>query len=961
MQTTRWVNARLRASAGVAALVASGCALAAGVFLGSNKLVAAKDDAPAITIDYPLNGSVFPPDMEAPTFLWRDSATAATAWRVDVAFANGALVLHVDTKGELMKVGTVDLRCISPTNKLPELTPEQAVAHTWKPDAATWAAVKKQAGRGVVTVAIRGMAAGEAVSSGVMQMFVSADPVNAPIFYRDVPLMPSETEKGFIKPLAANAVPLIAWRVRNVAEPSSHVVMTDLHTCANCHSFAANGKTLGLDMDGPQNDKGLYALTQVAKRMSIGTENMVSWSKFRGEEGVQLRVGFMSQVSPDGRYVMTTIRPPDAKTSQFYYVSNFKDYRFLQVFYPTRGILAWYDRTTKKLQPLPGADNPKYIQSNAVWSPDGKYLVFSRAVAKDPFRADGKMAAYANDPLEVQIQYDLYRITFNGGKGGKAEPIAGASQNGMSNSFPKISPDGKWIVFVEAHNGQLMRPDGKLYIVPVKGGVARRMNCNTPLMNSWHSFSPNGRWLVFSSKSRSPFTQMYLTHIDAEGNDTPSILIENSTAANRAVNIPEFINMEPSGIEHIDTPAVEFYKQFDLAAGLSKKGEYAAALTEWRKALAMQPDDARAMNNYGQTLARAGQPNAAIAELRKALAAKPEYAEAENNLGFVLASAGHTDEAVEHYRVAIEEKPGYAEARSNLGRALTEQGHLEDGIEQFQSALKINPNYAEAHNYLGFALASKNQLEQAADEYRKAIEADPKYADAYNNLGVVMARQQRIDEAIEDFIRASEFDPTCVGVETNLGHALLSEDRVDEAIPHLKKAVSSNPESAELHNELASALAETGRIDDAIPEFKRALQISPDMVRAQFHLGMALVMKGEPAEGLAHWHYVLKQEPDNLQVLNAAAWLLATSTDAAIRNGKEATDLAEHAVRLTGAHDPGILGTLAAAYAEAGGFNKAIETEQEAADLAMQQGKAELAATLSARKTMFQAHSAIRQ
>ena len=40
------------------------------------------------------------------------------------------------------------------------------------------------------------------------------------------------------------------------------------------------------------------------------------------------------------------------------------------------------------------------------------------------------------------------------------------------------------------------------------------MNCNTPLMNSWHSFSPNGRWLVFSSKSRSPYTQMFLTHID---------------------------------------------------------------------------------------------------------------------------------------------------------------------------------------------------------------------------------------------------------------------------------------------------------------------------------------------------------------------------------------------------------------------------------------------------------------
>ncbi|MGA8672121.1 MAG: tetratricopeptide repeat protein [Terracidiphilus sp.] len=957
--------ARSISSSVLVASVTAGCILAIGLLAGFCKsVVAAKDEAERIAIDYPLNGSVFPPDMEAPTFLWRDSATDANAWRIDVTFANGSAALHVDAKGERMHVGEIDPRCISANNKLPELTPEQAAARTWKPDASTWVAIKKRAGSGAVTITIRGYGgaeAGRAVSTGAMQMYVSADAVNAPIFYRDVPLMPSETEKGFIKPLAANAVPLIAWRMRNVADAQSHVVMTGLHTCANCHSFAANGKTLGLDMDGPQNDKGLYALAPVAKKMTIGTENMVSWSKFRGEEGVQLRVGFMSQVSPDGRFVLTTIRPPGANTSQFYYVSNFKDYRFLQVFYPTRGILAWYDRVTKRLQPLPGADDPQYIQSNAVWSPDGKYLVFSRAVAKDPYRADGKMAAYANDPLEVQIQYDLYRIPFNGGKGGTPEPIAGASQNGMSNTFPKISPDGKWIVFVEAHNGQLMRPDGKLYIVPASGGVARRMNCNTPLMNSWHSFSPNGRWLVFSSKSRSPYTQMFLTHIDAEGNDTPAILIENSTAANRAVNIPEFVNMEPTGIEHIDTPAVDFYKQFDVAEDLAKRGQYAAAIPEWTKALAMEPNDAHALNNYGQTLARSGATDRAIAEFRKAIAVKPEYPEAENNLAFVLAGAGRPGEAIEHYRMAIEEKPAYAEARSNLGHVLTEQGNLDGAVEQFQQALTINPDYAAAHNGLGFALASANRLDGAADEYRRAIEADPKYADAYNNLGVVMARQRRIDEAIEDFNKAIELDPACVGAESNLGHALLAKDRVDEAIPHLARAVGANSNSAELHSDLGAALAERGRLDEAIPEFERALQISPNMVRAQSHLGMALVMKGRAAEGLAQWRKVLQEEPDNPRVLNDAAWLLATSPEGALRNGKEAVELARHAVQVTSAKEPSVLGTLAAAYGETGEFDKAIEIEQQARDLAKQQGEPDLAAEFSRRMALLQAHTPIRE
>jgi Tol biopolymer transport system component len=122
----------------------------------------------------------------------------------------------------------------------------------------------------------------------------------------------------------------------------------------------------------------------------------------------------------------------------------------------------------------------------------------------------------------------------------------------MSNNFPKISPDGKWIVFVQCKNGQLMRPDSQLYIVPAAGGTARRLRANTRLMNSWHSWSPNGRWLVFSSKARSPYTQMYLTHIDEQGNSSPAILIDNTTASNRAVNIPEFVNIDPDGIDQIE-------------------------------------------------------------------------------------------------------------------------------------------------------------------------------------------------------------------------------------------------------------------------------------------------------------------------------------------------------------------------------------------------------------------------
>jgi hypothetical protein len=99
-------------------------------------------------------------------------------------------------------------------------------------------------------------------------------------------------------------------------------------------------------------------------------------------------------------------------------VANFTDYRFLQVFFPTREILAWYSKKTGVLHPLPGADDPRFVQMGRVWSSDGKYVVFARAQAKEPNPKGVPLARFANDPNETQIQYDLYRIPFSCPAGG---------------------------------------------------------------------------------------------------------------------------------------------------------------------------------------------------------------------------------------------------------------------------------------------------------------------------------------------------------------------------------------------------------------------------------------------------------------------------------------------------------------------------------------------------------------
>ena len=252
----------------------------------------------------------------------------------------------------------------------------------------------------------------------------------------------------------------------------------------------------------------------------------------------------------------------------------------------------------------------------------------------------------------------------------------------MSNSFPKVSPDGRWIVFVQCRNGQLMRPDSQLYIVPAGGGEARRMRCNTPLMNSWHSFSPNGRWLVFSSKSRSPYTQMFLTHLDEDGNDSPPILIENSTAANRAVNIPEFVNIPPDGMRQIGGPVIDYYRLFNSAAYLQRTRSFEASAAKWRKVLELSPDDEAAHRNLATVLIMTGHREesavhfrkAAEIKLRAAVEADPTSPRAFNDLGVLLVQTDRLEESLPQFEKALELKPDFAAARTNLGSALVKEG-----------------------------------------------------------------------------------------------------------------------------------------------------------------------------------------------------------------------------------------------------------------------------------------------
>jgi tetratricopeptide (TPR) repeat protein len=716
---------RLMGILGIAILAAAAC--------GDGENGGAKGGPDAIVVDYPLDGSVFPPEFVPPTFLWHDPDESVAAWRIEIAFEDGEPGLQRTTKGGPPPAGRIDPDALRENNRIYEGTEYQRSANAWTPDAETWAEIKRRSIETKASISIVGLDAidpGWERTRGSVTITTSRDPVGAPIFYRDVPLMPAVGKKGAIQPLAEDAIPLINWRLRDVSRPESRVVLKNMPSCANCHSFSNDGKTMGMDVDGPDGDKGAYMIAPVGEEMEVTDEEVITWNGFKDKPKDHRTFGLLSRISPDGTYAVTTL-------NESLYVVNFRDFRFLQVFYPTRGILAWYSNETKEMAALPGADDTDYVHCSPVWTPDGKTVVFSRAKAFDPYQPGRPLAKRSNDPNEPQIRYDLYRVPFNDGKGGKPVRIEGASANGMSNTFPKVSPDGKWLVWTMCRNGLLMRPDGRLWIVPLEGGEPREMNCNTPLMNSWHSFSPNGRWMVFSSKSRTPYTQMFLTHIDENGHDTPAILIPNSTAANRAVNIPEFLNADSDAIRHIDVPAVRHHRLYRDAKKLVQQERYAEAMPLALQALAKEPDFVRARVLLGWCLIQTDRLDEGMKELGRVFEYDPINPAAYHHLGLTYERLGQKDKALQCFELAVKHGPGVAEAWKSLGFAQFEKGNFERAQQAYEMAVLIRPNDPAGHESLAAVLMKRGDVRRALGHLGRVCALTPKNA----NTRVFLAMQ----------------------------------------------------------------------------------------------------------------------------------------------------------------------------------------------------------------------------
>ena len=265
--------------------------------------------------------------------------------------------------------------------------------------------------------------------------------------------------------------------------------------CVNCHTFCENR----------------------ADKMLIGIRSAHYGSSALLVEGTQVqkigtKLGYTSW-HPSGRIAVFSVN----KVRQIFHsaaseVRDVIDLDSLMAYYVTES------ETVKTSHELARKDR---LETYPTWSPDGRYLYFCSAPLTWP---DRTVIRESYD----QIKYDLVRASYDidSDQWGPLESVLSSEETGLSILLPRISPDGRWLLFCMCDYGcfPVYRHSSDLYMMDLEATRQtgqykyRRLDINSDRSESWHSWSSNSRWIVFSSKRESGvFTRIYIAYVDSEG------------------------------------------------------------------------------------------------------------------------------------------------------------------------------------------------------------------------------------------------------------------------------------------------------------------------------------------------------------------------------------------------------------------------------------------------------------